>query len=118
MTREWLLAEIWQSLGCLVVSSVLVAVVFRGFIGRAATLWDHLLRAVVIPYLGCFLFLSLWAALLWTRTMLYGGLANLHDTLSLYAMGMVAVALSFFVVIPYGLLCQYVMHSLVYSRAA
>ena len=92
--------------------------VFRRFIGRADTLWDYLVRATVIPYLGTFVFLSLWTALLWTRSLLYGGLANLHDTLSLYLMGMIAVTVSFFVVIPYGLLCQYVMNSVAHSRAA
>ena len=117
MTREWLLADRWQSLACLVASSVLVAVAFRRFIGGAATLGEHLVRAAVVPYLGCLVFLSLWAALLWARTLLYGGLANLHDTLSLYVMGMTAATLSFFVVIPYGLLCQYVMSSVPYSRA-
>ena len=116
MTREWLLANKWQNLGCLVVSSVIVAVVFRRFIGSADTLWDYLVRATMIPYLGTFVFLSLWTALLWTRTLLYGGLANLHDTLSLYVMGMIAVTVSFFVVIPYGLLCQYIMNSVAYSE--
>jgi hypothetical protein len=33
-------------------------------------------------------------------------------------MGMAAAAISFFVVIPYGLFCQYVMHSVSPSSAA
>ncbi len=116
ITREWLLSNIWQNLACLVVASILVALVCREFIGRAETLGEQLLRAVVIPYLGCLVFLSLSAALLWARTFMFGGLANLHDTLSLYVMGMTAAAVSFFVVIPYGLLCQYVMSSAIESR--
>jgi hypothetical protein len=112
VTRGWLLADPWQNLGCLVAASVLVAVVCRRYIGQAATPGDHLVRAAVIPYLGCLVFLSLWAALLWLRSFWYGGLANLHDTVSLYVMGMTAAAVSFFVVIPYGLLCQYIMYSL------
>ena len=116
ITREWLLANKWQNLGCLAVSSVLVSVVFRRFISSAETLWDYLVRATVIPYLGTFVFLSLWTVLLWTRTLLYGGLANLHDTLSLYLMGMLAVTLSFFVVVPYGLFCQYVMNTVALSE--
>jgi hypothetical protein len=111
LTREWLLASVFQNLACLILASVTVAVVCRRFIARADTLGGHLLRAIVIPYLGCFVFLSLWAALLWIRTFLYGGLANLHDTLSLYVMGFTATTLYFFVVIPYGLFCQYVMRS-------
>ena len=60
---------------------------------------------------GCFVFLTLWATLLWAPTLVFGGLANLHDTLSLYVMGLTATAISFYVVIPYGLACQYVMKS-------
>ncbi len=118
MTREWLLADVLQNLGCLVVASVIVAVACRGFIDRADTLGAHVVRATVIPYLGCIVFLSLSAAMLWARTLLYGGLANLHDTVSLYVMGLTATTVSLFVVIPYGLLCQYVMNSVSSSRAA
>jgi hypothetical protein len=76
-----------------------------------------LVRATVIPYLGCIVFLSLSAAMLWTRNFLYGGLANLHDTVSLYVMGLTATTVSFFVVIPYGLLCQYVTSAVSSSMA-
>jgi hypothetical protein len=117
ITREWLLGDIWRNLMCLVIASVLAAIVCRGFIRRAETFGDHLIRAALVPYFGCFTFLSLWAALLWTQSLLYGGLANAHDTLSLFAMGMTAAAVSFFVVIPYGLLCQYVMHAVLHSDA-
>jgi hypothetical protein len=109
VTRGWLLADVWQNLGCLVVASAGIALMCRRFIGNAVTRWDHLVRATLIPYLGCLVFLTLSAALLWARSLLHGGLANLHDTLSLYAMGMTAAAVSFLVVIPYGLVCQYVL---------
>ena len=111
VTREWLLADIFQNLGCLVVASIIVAVAARKFISSADSFGEHLLRATVIPYLGCLVYISLSAGLLWLNTLLYGGLANLHDTLSLYVMGLTAAAVSFFVVIPYGLLCQYAMNS-------
>jgi hypothetical protein len=118
ITREWLLANVLQNLACLVVASVIVAVACRGFIDRADTWGAHLVRAMVIPYFGCIIFLSLSAAILWARSILYGGLANLHDTVSLYVMGLTATTVSLFVVIPYGLLCQYVMNSVSTSRAA
>ena len=118
MTRDWLLANGLRNLGCLVVASVIVAVACRGFIARADTWGAHLVRAIVLPYVGCILFLSLFAAMLWAQSILYGGLANLHDTVSLYVMGLTATTVSFFVVIPYGLLCQYVMNSVSTSRAA
>ena len=112
MTREWLLASAFQNLACLVAASVIVALLCRRFIQGADTLGGDVLRAAVIPYLGCLVYLTLWAALLWMRSVIFGGLANLHDTLSLYVMGLTAAAVSFFVVIPYGLFCQYVMKSI------
>ena len=111
VTRQWLLDDSVQNLGCLVVASVVVALVCRSFIGSADSPGDHLLRAVVVPLVGCLAFLTLWAALIWARSLISGGLANLHDTLSLYAMGVTATAISFYVVVPYGLLCQYVMRA-------
>jgi hypothetical protein len=111
VTRQWLLADVRGNLLCLAAASVLVAVGCRSFIERAETFSQHLVRAAVVPYLGCVIFLSLWAGLFWARSLLGGGLANLHDMLSLYAMGMVAAVVSCFVVVPYGLLCQYVMNA-------
>ena len=118
ITREWLLADIPANLGCLIVASVIVALACRRFIEMADTPGAHIVRAAVIPYVGCIVFLSLWAARLWTRSFLFGGLANLHDTVSLYLMGLTATTISLFVVVPYGLLCQYVMNSVSGSRAA
>jgi hypothetical protein len=112
LTREWLLANPLQNLGFLVAASIIVAVACRGFILRADALGAHLVRATVMPYLGCLVFLSLTAAALWARSFLSGGLANLHDTVSLYVMGLTATTLSLFVVVPYGLLCQYVLNSI------
>jgi hypothetical protein len=90
---------------------IIVAFAARKFISSADSFGEHLLRASVIPYLGCLVYLSLSAGLIWLNTFIYGGLANLHDTLSLYVMGLTAAAVTFFVVIPYGLLCQYTMSS-------
>ena len=109
VTREWLLADVFKNLGCLVVASIIVSLAARKFISSAETFGQHLMRATVIPYLGCLVYISLSAGLLWLQSVLYGGLANVHDTLSLYVMGLTAAAVGFFVVIPYGLFCQYVM---------
>jgi hypothetical protein len=109
LTRSWLLENVWQNLAFLIGTSVFVALTCRNFIAGAETLGDHLVRAVVVPYLGCLVFLTLWTVLIWAQSLLFGDLANVHDTLSLYLMGTMASALSFFVVIPYGLFCQHVM---------
>jgi hypothetical protein len=118
VTREWLLAGVFKNLGCLVVASIIVALVARKFISSADSFGDHLLRATVIPYLGCLVYLSLSVGLIWLNTFLYGGLANLHDTVSLYVMGLSATGVSFFVVIPFGLLCQYAMSSVSHTDRA
>ena len=52
VTREWLLADVFQNLGCLVVTSIIVALAARKFISSADTFGEHLVRATVIPYLG------------------------------------------------------------------
>jgi hypothetical protein len=84
--------------------------VFRRFIAGAAGFGGHLLRAAVIPYAGCVVYLSLWNGALWAEQLLHGGLANLHDTISSYAMGLLTALFHFYVVVPYGLVCQYAMH--------
>lgn len=114
-TRAWLLSDVPQGLGCLVAASVVVAVACRRFIGGAGTLREHLVRAALLPYLGCLVFLGMCVGLMWARTLLFGGLANLHDSLSLFVMGTTAAALSCYVVVPYGLLCQYVMSTVARS---
>ena len=111
VTRGWLLEDVPSNVACLMTASVIVAVVFRSFIQRADTFSSHVWRATVVPYAGCAIFLTLWNAMIWIEDLMFGGLANLPDTLSLYAMGFLAASLSFFVVVPYGLLCQYVMHA-------
>jgi hypothetical protein len=108
-TRGWLLEEAPRNLALLVVASVVVALAFRRFIAGADTFGSQLARAVILPYVGCLVYLGLVAAWIWVEDLLFGGLANLHDTLSLFVMGLTAAALSFLVVVPYGLLCQYVM---------
>jgi hypothetical protein len=118
MTREWLLPNVGQNLLGLAVASVLVAFACRHYIGRAESTRAHVVRAVVVPYLGCLAFLTLWNVMFWARTLVFGGLANLHDTMSLYVFGLVAVTLSAYVVIPYGILCQRVMHAVSPWRAA
>jgi hypothetical protein len=109
VTREWLLDDRVQNLSLLVIASVLTALIGRKYIKSAQSFGSHFVRAAVLPYCGCILFLSLIAGHMWLRTLLFGGLANLHDTLSLYTMGLTAALVSFYVVIPYGLVCQYTM---------
>jgi hypothetical protein len=109
VTREWLLAGWLPSLACLVAASVLVALPARRWIARAETFGARLLRAVLVPAAGCVLYLTLWAALAGLRGLAGGETLNAHDLLSLYATGLAAAAASFWVVVPYGYLCQVAM---------
>ncbi len=114
--REWLLDGPLRNLAFLCVSSVLVAVALRRFILGATTFWEHLWRAVVVPFVGAFVYLTLVAAAMWTRQLLYGGLTNLYDTGSMYLFGMVMAVLAFPLTISYGLVCQYLLHAVARTR--
>jgi hypothetical protein len=116
-TRSWLLEErgaVPGHLALLAVSSVIVARVGRRFVARADSLAADLWRAVVMPAAGCLVYLTLWNFREWLRPP--RGVANLHDTLVLYLWGPVAVALSGYVVVPYGYCCQRVMRSLLQNH--
>jgi hypothetical protein len=110
LTREWLLKEPLRNILLLALASVIVALAFRHFIARASSLWSHFKRAILLPYLGCLVFLTLTAGVIWAEHFLYGNLADLHDTLSLYYMGFVSAVTGCGVVVPYGLVCQFVMN--------
>ncbi|MGH8016615.1 MAG: hypothetical protein ACREBV_10515, partial [Candidatus Zixiibacteriota bacterium] len=109
MTRNWLIENTFLNIVFLVIASVLIARLGRRYIGRAESFGGHLVRATLLPYLGTFIFLTIWNIQIWGKTLLFGGLANLHDSFSLYYMGLIAVTVSLYVVIPYGLFCQYTM---------
>lgn len=106
VTGDFLSETPGRSVVCLMAASVAVALWFRRFIFSADSFKGHLLRGAVLPYAGCLMYLALWAAWWWIQDLLFGGLANLHDTGSLFVMGITAAAVSFLVVIPYGLACQ------------
>jgi hypothetical protein len=86
-----------------------MARVFHGFVHSAESLAAHFVRGALLPYLGCLVYLALCAAVMAARGALGGEGIDAHDTLALFASGFTAAAVSFFVVVPYGLFCQYVM---------
>jgi hypothetical protein len=89
----------------LALSSVVMARLARPFILSAESQAADVGRAVLLPLAGCVVYLTLWNA----RSWIGGSAINLHDSLILYPWGVVAVALSFWVVVPYGYFCQRVM---------
>ena len=109
-TRGWLLIEVPWNIASLVFSGLIAALVFHGFIRSARTFQEHLWRGITIPYAACAFYLTLWQARLWILDLAFGGLANLHDTISFYFWGFLSATIAFPVVIPFGLVCQYLMN--------
>jgi len=111
-TRRWLIEDrrmISGNMALLVVTSVTVAWLFRGYIERTTTFMDHLWRGFVLPYVGCVIYLTLWNALSWIRSLIFGDRINVHEALILYPWGLSYALMACFVVIPYGVFCQHVM---------
>ena len=92
----------------LVLTGLIVAWVFRRFITSARSWKGDLLRAVVLPYAGCLIYLTLLILTSWAEGLLAGRGFHWH-LLALYYWGFLFALAAFLVVIPYGLLCQYVM---------
>jgi hypothetical protein len=115
MTRQWLVEDVFLNIVFLIIASVLVAILSRKYISRSESMGGNFIRAMLLPYLGTILFLTMWNLVSWGKTWLFGGLANLHDTFSLYYMGLISVTVSLYVVIPYGIFCQYTMQRIYYS---
>jgi hypothetical protein len=115
LTRQWLLADVSMNVALFMATGLAVALIFRRFIASAQTFRRHIQRAVIVPLSASLVYLTLWAAVLWVKQLFLGGLANLHDTLSLYVSGLLATLLCLPVILPYGLVCQYVLAS-VHSR--
>jgi hypothetical protein len=113
-TRDWLRQDRnWTGIplngALLMVTSVVVAWAFRRFIAGAQDFRQHLLRAAVMPYAGCVVYLTLWNAVAWTSDLSHGVRGSVHDSLVIYPWGLAYALIACFVVVPYGLACQYAM---------
>lgn len=111
-TRDWL-TENHEAIPIhfvlLVAASTVLAGLFRGVIGAADSVGGHVMRGALIPYIGCVVYLSLWNVYTWGRHAVYGGLANLHDSLVIYPWGLLFALMACLVVVPYGCLCQFIL---------
>lgn len=115
-TRGWLLSSprwIAGNVVLLAASSMVLAWLFRGVIAGARARSEHVRNALLLPYAGCVIYLTLWNAATWIEGLARGGSTNLHDSLVLYPWGLGYAMAACFVVVPYGYLCQVLM-----SRAA
>lgn len=106
--REILLSMIPLQILFFILTSLILARVFYRFITSAKSVPGDLLRAVVLPYVGCIIYLSLLACL-WLISPLSGQAIDWHAVLGLYYWGFRFALFGFFVIIPLGLISQYIM---------
>jgi hypothetical protein len=112
LTREWLLADAGWNLALMVGSSLLTALVGRRLVAGGDSIGGHAWRGAILATIGTLVYLTSAAATIGVRTVTRGGGINWHDTLSLCVMGLSAAALAGYVILPYALFCQYVMHAI------
>jgi hypothetical protein len=117
-TRIWLLhrGTIMLNVGLMVATSVIVAWVFRGTIGRATERREQWVRAALLPYAGCAIYLTLWNLMNAVIDIARFRSFNVHDALVLYPWGLWSSMVACFVVVPYGFLCQHVMQRALEGR--
>lgn len=111
-TRSWFFGGHGQWRGHLVglvLAGLILARLFRGRISDARSSAENWRLGILVPYLGCVVYLTIVNLWIWVTHWVHGGLANLHDTLSLYLWGVVGALLACFVVIPYGVFCLWVL---------
>ena len=104
-TREWLLMRPYLHLVLLAIASIIVAHLFRRIILGADGLVARIRCGALIPFAGSCIYLLLSVAVNWD---------NLHDSISVVVMGLLTTALSFYIVIPYGIFCQYALQWVVW----
>jgi hypothetical protein len=114
-TRAWLSPDLRgaaSNAALLVVTSMAIAWIFRRVIARASSWRDRWLRAALLPYVGCVLYLTLWNAVEAARGLAHGAPFQAHDAAVLYVWGLGQALLACFVVVPFGLLCQWALERL------
>jgi hypothetical protein len=111
VTREWLLANIFQNLACLILASIIVALAARQFISSAETFSENSLRATVIPY-------KFVRRTTLVRHFPIRRISQRSRHAFVVCHGINRGCRILLVVIPYGLLCQYVMKRVSNTDAA
>lgn len=112
LARSWLLDNSsvrYLHLAGLLLAGLLVAHFFRAFILSADSFTDRLWRSVVMPLFGTLVYLTLFGTSILIEQFRLAGSINLHDSLAFFVWGLVAFCLAFYVVLPYGYLCQIVL---------
>jgi hypothetical protein len=116
VSGHFILAEPRWNVASLVSGSLVIAYLFRAWIAAPGTFSEQVGKAIVITYAGCFVYLTvLNLSLTAVESFRFGATARLQDWLSRYFWGMLAALSAFYVVIPYGVVCQLVMNRI--SRA-
>jgi len=111
-TRAWLLTsgDSLMNLLALLATSVVTARIFRRWITTARSRRANLLRALLIPWAGCVIYLTVYNGYAGAMDFLNTGRVNVHDSVVLYYWGFVYVLLVGYVVFPYSFLCQWLLN--------
>ena len=89
----------------LVVASVITARLFRKPIVQATRFREHALRAAIIPYAGCLVYLTVYNVVY-----IVPGASHWRELINLYLLGLGTAIGSAYTVVPYGFVCQIIMH--------
>lgn len=110
MTGQWIRVGPQWSVAPLILGSILTAHLFRNWISRARTTREQLLRALVIPYAGCLIYLTLLNVFIEAENLRIGAHITAHNSIARYVWGSFSAIVGFYIVIPYGLVCQLVLN--------
>lgn len=110
MTGNWLRESPGWSIAPLILGSVLTAHFFRKWILGAERFRDQILRAVILPYLGCLIYITLLNLSFAGYALISSSRLNVHNGLVLYYWGPLSAIFGFYVIVPYGLVCQLVLN--------
>ena len=104
--RDWNDPIFFLHCGFLILTSVILASLFKEWITSAEDRFDHLLRAAALPFVGCVIYISFYN--FWAASVDFSnvGRVNFRDGLVLYFWSLFAAAQGFPIVIAYGYVCQ------------
>lgn len=110
-TRGWLLMVLAPyHLAFLVIASVMVALLFRRSISTADTILKHLVCGCVIPYVGCVFYVTIFNLFMLQGVIRGAPVIRWDQFVAYYVLGLFVAFKAYFVVLPFGILSQYIMH--------
>jgi hypothetical protein len=109
-TGQWIRVGPQWSVAPLILGSILTAYLFKTWISSARTTREQAKRAFVIPYAGCLIYLTLLNIFIEAQNLRIGAHISTNDSVARYVWGSISAIYGFYVVIPYGFVCQVVLN--------